>query len=74
MGSEESSAQDILPVDVQLCITKRVAIATFWDMLADFVGLRLCPGEWLTQIDAQHPFLGVLMDAEGNMSLVLRRA
>lgn len=35
----------------------RVAVATFWDRLHDFVGLGLCPAGWLDHIPTYHPFL-----------------
>ena len=61
-----------LPCPAQLLIAQKVAAAAFWDMLADFVGLALCPAAWLVEVPSQHPFLGVVAVA-GSPSLVLRR-
>jgi hypothetical protein len=65
-----------LPGHVACIIAARVAKAQFWDMLADFVGLKLCPDRWMEQaaaLNQQHPFLGVVSDAQGRRSLNLRR-
>jgi hypothetical protein len=62
-----------LPGPAQLQVVCRVAAATFWDMLADFVGLGLAPVTWLAEVHSQHPFLGVQTAADGRRSLVLRR-
>ena len=65
-------AEQPLPAPARLLIARKVAATAFWDMLADFVGLALCPAAWLTQVPSQHPFLGVVATA-GSPSLVLRR-
>ena len=39
-----------LPGPAQLQVVSRVAAATFWDMLADFVGLGLSPVTWLAEV------------------------
>ena len=62
-----------LPWPAQLQVVCRVAAATFWDMLADYVGLGLTPVTWLAEVHSQHPFLGVHTAADGRRSLVLRR-
>jgi len=62
-----------LPGPARLLIVGRVAAATFWDMLADFVGLGLAPASWLAEVHSQHPFLGVQQAADGSRSLVVRR-
>ena len=47
----------------QLQVACRVAVATLWDMLNDFVSLRLCPAEWLVGVGSEgrvgpnHPFI-----------------
>jgi hypothetical protein len=66
-------ADERIPVLAQLLIAKKVAAATFWDMLADYVNLKLCPIEWLSAVHSQHPFLGVHIHPDGQRSLVLRR-
>lgn len=65
-----------LPGHLACNIAARVATAQFWDMLADFVGLKLCPARWLAEAAAlpqPHPFLGVITAAQGRRSLILRR-
>jgi len=75
LGSDEApQGAHVLPVDVQLVLASKVAVATFWDMLQDFVGLNLCPQEWLQHVPSQHPFLGVARALNGSKRLVLRRA
>ena len=66
-------AADHLPILPQLMIAKKVAAAMFWDMLADFVYLKLYPVDWLSSVDSQHPFLGVQIQADGTRVLMLRR-
>ena len=48
----------VLPLDVRILIASKVAIATFWDLLQDFVGMGLCPEGWL-MVGPDHPFLRV---------------
>jgi hypothetical protein len=62
-----------LPRHARMLVVNRVAVATFWDMLADFVGLGLAPVTWLAEVHTQHPFMGVQIAADGSRSLVLRR-
>jgi hypothetical protein len=38
---------------------KRQAVARFWELLLDFVVLRVAPASWLTQLAPDHPFLRV---------------
>jgi hypothetical protein len=38
---------------------KRQAVARFWELLQDFVVLRVAPASWLTQLAPDHPFLRV---------------
>jgi hypothetical protein len=45
------------PLPQRIPIASRVAAATFWDMLQDFVGLGLAPAPWLADVTADHPFL-----------------
>lgn len=75
LASDEQGPQNAhaLPADVQLLLAGKVAVAHFWDMLQDFVGLKLCPLDWLQNVPTQHPFLGVLVVA-GSKRLVLRKA
>ena len=71
--NQPPSASASLPSDLQLVIAQRVAVATFWDMLADFAVLHLYPVEWLVQVHANHPFLGVMQDTAGSRRLVVHR-
>lgn len=63
----------LLPGPARMLVVNRVAVATFWDMLADFVGLSLAPVTWMAEVHSQHPFMGVQTAADGSRSLVLRR-
>ena len=64
----------VLPLHVQLSIASRAAVATFWDMLADFVGLQLYPESWVQHISATHPFIAaVLSSPEGEHTLAVNR-
>jgi hypothetical protein len=59
-----------LPGPARLLIVGRVAAATFWDMLADFVGLGLAPASGMAEVHSQHP---LQQAADGSRSLVVRR-
>jgi hypothetical protein len=54
-------------------IACKVAVATFWDMLADFVGVGMCPPQWMAAVGAAHPFLHVVHDAQGAPALRVNR-
>lgn len=69
----EDSRPAHLPGDAQVGIMARLAVATFWDMLQDYAALVLCPAAWLEQLSAQHPFLCVQPNAQGNPVLHLHR-
>ena len=59
-----------LPGPARLLVVSRVAVATFWDMLADFIGLgTMAPVTWLAEVHSQHPFMGVQTAADGSRSL-----
>ena len=45
---------DSLPGPARLLVVGRVAAATFWDMLAGFVGLGLAPLTWLAEVHSIH--------------------
>ena len=38
---------------------KRKAVSRFWELLQDFVVLRVAPESWFTQLAPDHPFLRV---------------
>jgi hypothetical protein len=48
-----------LPVERQLSVVSRAAVAHFWGLLADFVAVDAAPPQWLAQIGPSHPFLCV---------------
>jgi hypothetical protein len=52
-------------VQQRLATACKVAVATLWDMLEDFVGVGLCNPGWLQEVGADHPFLHVVLDAHG---------
>jgi hypothetical protein len=75
LGSDAAPAgAPTLPLDLQLVLARKVAVVSFWDLLQDFIGLRLCPQAWMQQVPAQHPFLGAQVHPDGSRSLVLHRA
>jgi hypothetical protein len=61
-----STSQPALSAQQRVDIACKVAVATFWDMLVDFVGVGLCNPLWLLEVDSTHPFLHVVQDAEGH--------
>ena len=73
LGQQQQRGLDSLPGLARLLVVGRVAAATFWNMLADFVGLGMAPVTWLAEVHSQHPSLCVQTAADGNRSLVLRR-
>jgi hypothetical protein len=68
-------SQVIPPVSVQQRIATActVAVATLWDMLADFVGVGMCNPDWLHFVDHAHPFLHVVPGAAGELHLTVNR-
>jgi hypothetical protein len=47
----------------QLQVAAAVAVATLWDMVADWVGLGLYPATWPLQVPAGHPFVAPVAGA-----------
>jgi hypothetical protein len=41
---------------------KQQAVARFWELLQDFVALRVAPAAWLPELAPDHPFLRVAGD------------
>ena len=70
---QQQRGLDSLPRPARLLVVSRVAAATFWHMLAEFIGLGMAPVTWLADVHSQHPFMGVQTAADGSRSLVLRR-
>lgn len=60
-----STSQPVVPPQQRVVVACKVAVATFWDMLVDFVGVGLCNPLWLQEVSHTHPFLCVVHDAEG---------
>jgi hypothetical protein len=54
-------------------VASRVAVATFWDLLHDFVALQLYKPAWLLQVTATHPFLTVRIGAQGEPELFVNK-
>lgn len=62
------------PLPQRIPVACRVAVAGFWDMLADFVGLGLWPVDWLADVSDTHPFLKVVVPSgPGSRTLRLHR-
>ena len=68
-----AAAAYFLGQHVSMLVVSRVAVAIFWDMLADFIGLGMAPVTWLAEVHSQHPCMRVQTAADGSCSLVLRR-
>jgi hypothetical protein len=66
-------AQHALPAQQRLTTACKVAGATFWDMLYDFVGVGMCNPAWLQEVGPAHPFLHVVTDAQGEGHLQVNR-
>lgn len=60
-----SSSQPALSAQQRVDVAGKVAVATFWDMLHDFVGVGLHNPVWLAEVGHAHAFLHVMHDAEG---------
>jgi hypothetical protein len=58
------------PVDMQVSIAAKVAVATFWDMLNDFVAMRKDPPTWRQALPRNHPLIGPSLARD---ALVVRR-
>jgi hypothetical protein len=58
------------PLHEQLGVAARVAVATFWDMLTDFVGVQGEPVAWRQAIPVDHPFIA---PSAGRDRLMVRR-
>jgi hypothetical protein len=48
-------------------------VATFWDLLHDFVALRLYKPAWLLQVTVAHPFLAVRIGTQGEPELYVNK-
>jgi hypothetical protein len=62
-----------LPGPIREMIAGRVAVATFWDMLADFAGLTSASQPWIPHVPAHHPFFQLHTSPAGVRSLRVRR-
>jgi hypothetical protein len=62
------------PVDQRLSVASSAAVGMFWGMLADFIGMSLCPPDWLATVPGDHPFLATRVHGEeGVRVLCVRR-
>jgi hypothetical protein len=68
-----TSSQPALSAQQRIDLACKVAVATFWDMLEDFVGVGLHNPLWLADVGHAHPFLHVMQDAEGLGHLCVNR-
>jgi hypothetical protein len=68
----QSALIRVLPLDVRILIASKVAVATFWDLLQDFVGLGNCPEGWL-MVGQDHPFLRVHTASDASQHLEVAR-
>jgi hypothetical protein len=68
-----STSQPALLAQQRVVVACKVAVATFWDMLMDFVGVGLCNPLWLLEVGHAHPFLCVVHDAKGSGHLQVNR-
>lgn len=66
--------QHIMSQPQRITVATQVAVATVWDMLQDFVSLRLCPPTWLLHLAPGHPFLAVRVNARGEPEVCVRHA
>ena len=57
----------------RLLAAGRVAVAAFWDRLQDFIAIGAVPFEWMSEVSAAHPFMKVVGNADGQLSMVLNR-
>jgi hypothetical protein len=66
-------SQVVPPVSVQQRVVTActVAVATLWDMLADFVGVGMSSPDWLQAIGHAHPFLHAVPNAGGELHLAV---
>lgn len=70
---EQHQGQHVQSPAQQVQAASQVAVATLWDMLADFVGLKLCPPKWLLEVGVGHPFLAVHAPAGADWVLQVHR-
>jgi hypothetical protein len=68
-----STSQHALSTQQRIQVACKVAVATFWDMLVDFVGVGLSNPVWLVEVGPAHPFLHVMQNAEGQGHLCVNR-
>lgn len=61
------------PEDERIGAASRVAIASFWDELQDFISLGLAPATWISEITNQHPLIKVSTRAGGERKLALHK-
>jgi hypothetical protein len=70
---EQAEAGQGPPMAQQIPVAANLAVATLWDMLADFVGLKLCPPKWLLEVGVSHPLLAVQQYGAADWVLRVRR-
>jgi hypothetical protein len=54
-------------------VAAKLAVATLWDMVQDFVSLRTYPATWLSEVGEQDPFVCCVLNAQQHPVLCMRR-
>jgi hypothetical protein len=54
-------------------VAAKLAVATLWDMVQDFVSLRMYRATWLSEVGEQHPFVCCVLNAQQCPTLCMRR-
>jgi hypothetical protein len=75
MAQQPPASQHEILVQHQhhIMLASRMATATFWDMLHDFVGVNDCHPEWEGKVGITHPFLYMVPATEQSPSKVCVR-
>jgi hypothetical protein len=72
-GDGRAAGRPPPPASQRVAAASRVARATFWDYVADFLSLGLAPVTWTSEITEAHPFIHLCTLAAGGRGLRLHR-
>ena len=61
------------PAPRRIAAASRVATASFWDEIQDFLSLGLSPATWVSELTQQHPFIKLTTLPCGERKLALNR-
>ena len=61
------------PAAQRIAAASRVAQASFWDYVQDFLSLGLAPVTWTAEVTVGHPFIQLHQQAGGGRSLRLHK-